>query len=41
MIILYALFGFIGGFVSSYTYKNLGGEIWKLNIILTPLLVPG
>jgi transmembrane 9 superfamily protein 2/4 len=41
MIILYVLFGFIGGFVSSYTYKNLGGEQWKINIILTPLLVPG
>ena len=41
MIILYVLFGFIGGFVSSHTYKTLGGENWKLNIILTPLLVPG
>src|SRR5438045_3271967 len=41
MIIFYVLFGFIGGFVSSHTYKTLGGEIWKLNIILTPLLVPG
>ena len=41
MIILYVFFGFIGGFVSSHAYKTLGGENWKLNIILTPLLVPG
>jgi transmembrane 9 superfamily member 2/4 len=41
MIILYVLFGFIGGFVSSHAYKTLGGENWKLNIILTPVLVPG
>ena len=41
MIILYVLFGFISGFVSSYTYKTLGGENWKLNIALTPILVPG
>ena len=41
MIILYVFFGFVGGFVSSYTYKNLGGENWKLNIALTPILVPG
>jgi transmembrane 9 superfamily member 2/4 len=41
MIILYVLFGFISGFVSSYTYKNLGGENWKFNIALTPILIPG
>lgn len=41
MIILYVLFGSIGGFVSSYTYKILGGENWKLNIAATPLLIPG
>jgi len=41
MIILYVFFGFIGGFVSSHSYKTLGGENWKLNILLTPLLVPG
>jgi transmembrane 9 superfamily member 2/4 len=41
MIILYFLFGFIGGFVSSQAYKGLGGENWKMNIILTPVLVPG
>ena len=41
MIILYVLFGFIGGFVSAQSYKTMGGENWQLNIILTPLLIPG
>ncbi|KAK9456736.1 hypothetical protein V1511DRAFT_495161 [Dipodascopsis uninucleata] len=41
MIILYTLFGFIGGYVSSRAYKTFGGEKWKLNIALTPLFVPG
>lgn len=41
MILLYTVFGFIGGYVSSRVYKSFGGEAWKLNIGLTPLLVPG
>ncbi|PSS25769.1 hypothetical protein M430DRAFT_16478 [Amorphotheca resinae ATCC 22711] len=41
MILLYTLLGFIGGYVSARVYKTLGGEKWKLNIGLTPLLVPG
>jgi transmembrane 9 superfamily protein 2/4 len=41
MILLYTLLGFIGGYVSSRVYKAFGGERWKLNIGLTPLLVPG
>lgn len=41
ILLLYTLFGFIGGYVSARTYKSLGGESWKRNIILTPLLVPG
>ncbi|RPA92870.1 hypothetical protein L873DRAFT_1817026 [Choiromyces venosus 120613-1] len=41
MILLYTLFGFIGGYVSARTYKSFGGEAWKRNIILTPLFVPG
>lgn len=42
MILLYTLFGGIGGFVSSYTYKCLvnDGEKWKQNVILTPTLLP-
>lgn len=41
MIILYTLFGFVGGHVSARVYKTLGGENWKRNIVLTPLFVPG
>ena len=40
MIILYIILGSVGGFTSSYMYKNFGGENWKLNIVLTPLFVP-
>lgn len=41
ILILYTLFGFIGGYVSARTYKSFGGEAWKRNIVLTPLLIPG
>lgn len=41
ILLLYTIFGSIGGYVSSRAYKNLGGENWKLNIALTPILVPG
>ncbi|XP_044724043.1 endomembrane protein 70 domain-containing protein [Hirsutella rhossiliensis] len=41
MIILYTLLGFVGGYASARTYKAMQGEQWKLNIALTPLLVPG
>ena len=41
MILLYTIFGFIGGYVSARVYKTLGGEAWKRNIALTPLLIPG
>ncbi|KAH8151483.1 uncharacterized protein LAJ45_04688 [Morchella importuna] len=41
MILLYTLFGFIGGYVSARTYKSFGGEAWKRNIILTPVFIPG
>lgn len=40
-VLLYTLLSFIGGYVSARVYKNLGGEQWKLNIALTPSLVPG
>lgn len=40
-VLLYILFSSVGGFVSSYTYKCLGGEDrWRQNIILTPLALP-
>ena len=41
MILLYTVFGFIGGYVSARVYKTFGGEAWKRNIALTPLLIPG
>lgn len=41
MIVLYTLLGFVGGYASARTYKAMQGEQWKLNIALTPLLVPG
>ncbi|EEA18735.1 Transmembrane 9 superfamily member 2 [Talaromyces marneffei ATCC 18224] len=40
VVILYTLFGFIGGYVSSRAYKSFGGEAWKRNIVMTPLLIP-
>ena len=39
-ILLYSLLGFVGGYVSARVYKALGGDAWKNNIILTPVLVP-
>lgn len=41
MFILYVIFSIIASFVSGYLYKFWGGDNWKLNMILTPVLVPG
>lgn len=41
MFILFILFSVASSFVSSYLYRFFGGEDWKLNMILTPLIVPG
>jgi len=41
MILLYTVFGFIGGYTAGHVYKSLGGDRWKMNIVLTPVLVPG
>jgi transmembrane 9 superfamily member 2/4 len=41
MVLLYTLLSFVGGYVSARMYKSMGGEKWKMNIGLTPLLVPG
>lgn len=41
MVLLYTVLGFIGGYASARVYKSFGGEKWKLNIALTPLMVPG
>lgn len=40
-MLLYTVFGFVGGYVSSRAYKTFGGEQWKLNMAATPALVPG
>ncbi len=40
IVLLYAFFGIAGGFLSAYVYKFFGGDKWKLNALLTPLLVP-
>ncbi|OAP56459.1 hypothetical protein AYL99_09638 [Fonsecaea erecta] len=40
-LLLYTIFGCIGGYVSARAYKTFGGEKWKLNIALTPVFVPG
>lgn len=41
ILLLYTILGFVGGYVSSRTYKSMEGEKWKVNIALTPILVPG
>ncbi|KAI9932490.1 hypothetical protein ASPWEDRAFT_33390 [Aspergillus wentii DTO 134E9] len=41
ILLIYTLFGFIGGYVSARVYKSFGGEAWKRNIIMTPILIPG
>ncbi len=40
-VLLYTLLGFVGGYVSARVYKTFGGESWRQNIVLTPVLVPG
>ncbi|KAH9993906.1 Nonaspanin [Xylariaceae sp. FL0662B] len=41
ILFLYTLLSFIGGYASARVYKSLNGEKWKLNMALTPVLVPG
>ncbi|ODM22424.1 hypothetical protein SI65_00012 [Aspergillus cristatus] len=41
ILLTYTVFGFIGGYVSARVYKSFGGEAWKRNIVMTPLLIPG
>lgn len=41
ILLIYTVFGFIGGYASARVYKSFGGEAWKRNIIMTPLLIPG
>jgi transmembrane 9 superfamily protein 2/4 len=41
ILLLYTVLGFVGGYVSARVYKSFQGEKWKLNIGLTPTLIPG
>lgn len=41
MVVFYTFFGSIGGYVSARFYKTFGGEAFKLNAMLAPLVVPG
>lgn len=41
MVLLYTVLGVVGGYTSARVYKSMNGEKWKLNIGLTPCLVPG
>lgn len=41
MFIVFIFFSFISAYVSGYLYRFFGGENWKLNMLLTPTLVPG
>ncbi|KAF2487297.1 hypothetical protein BDY17DRAFT_274047 [Neohortaea acidophila] len=40
MILLYTLFGFIGGYMSARVYQYFGGTKWKQLFIFTPAAVP-
>lgn len=41
MFILFIFFSIISAYVSGYLYRFFGGENWKVNMLLTPTLVPG
>ncbi|KAJ6157955.1 hypothetical protein N7470_005547 [Penicillium chermesinum] len=41
ILLISALFGAVGGYVSARVYKSFGGEAWRRNIVMTPLLIPG
>ncbi|KAF4126913.1 transmembrane 9 superfamily member 2/4 [Geosmithia morbida] len=41
MVLLYTVLSFVGGYVSARVYKSFQGDQWKLNIAMTPLLIPG
>lgn len=41
MFVLYSLYGLIGSYYSAYVYKFFQGQDWKINMFLTPILVPG
>ncbi|KAK7513077.1 hypothetical protein IWZ03DRAFT_334352 [Phyllosticta citriasiana] len=40
MLLLYTLFGFVGGYASSRVYKFFHGEKWKQCFVYTPVALP-
>ena len=40
MILLFTVFSFVSGYVSSRVYGSLSGTLWKQLFVLTPLLLP-
>ena len=40
IIVLYALTSFVGGFVSARLFRQLGGQAWVWNTVLTALVFP-
>jgi transmembrane 9 superfamily protein 2/4 len=40
MILLYTVFGFVGGYASSRVYKSFRGEKWKQLFVYTPSAMP-
>lgn len=40
MFVFYMILSFQASYVSGYLYRFFGGENWKLNMVLTPVLVP-
>lgn len=41
LFIIFIFFSVIASYVSGYIYRFFGGQNWKLNLILTPVFVPG
>lgn len=41
MFVVYIASSVVSAFVSGYLYRFLGGDDWRTNMILSPLLVPG
>lgn len=41
LILFFMVFSCVSGYTSSRIYKMIGGENWKLNMILTATFLPG
>jgi transmembrane 9 superfamily protein 2/4 len=41
MLIFFIGFSSVAGYYSSQYYRAMGGEKWRLNAIMTAVLVPG